>query len=120
MKCRVRRDRASGARTLAVKPTRGEIPDLALAQVLLSGRYADYLLPFTYEGDLRDARFYYDLTGATSLGRVLRHGMTADRYAGVLQAIGDVARVCAEERAVLQTVLWQQDYVYLAAEETVP
>ena len=120
MKCRVRRDRASGARTLAVKPTRGEIPDLALAQVLLSGRYADYLLPFTYEGDLRDARFYYDLTGATSLGRVLRHGMTADRYAGVLQAIGDVARVCAEERAVLQTVLWHQDYLYFAGDDTVP
>ena len=71
------------------------MPDLALAQVLLSGRYTDYLLPFAYEGELREARFYYDLTGATSLGRILRHGMAADRYAGVLQAIEDVARVCA-------------------------
>ena len=86
MKCRVRRDRATGACTLVVKPTRGEMPDLALAQVLLSGRYVDYLVPFTYEGDLREARFYYDLTGATSLDRVLRRGMAADRYAGVLQA----------------------------------
>ena len=120
MKCRVRRDRAAGACTLAVKPTRGEMPDLALAQVLLSGRYVDYLVPFTYEGDLREARFYYDLTGATSLDRVLRHGMAADRYAGVLQAIGDVARVCAEERAVLQTVLWHQDYLYFAGDDSVP
>ena len=120
MRCRVRRDRGSGACTLAVSPTRGEMPDLALAQVLLSGRYTDYLLPFAYEGELREARFYYDLTGATSLGRVLRHGMAADRYAGVLQAIEDVARVCAEERAVLQTVLWHQDYLYFAGDDTVP
>ena len=96
------------------------MPDLALAQVLLSGRYADYLLPFAYEGDFREARFYYDLTGAISLGRVLRHGIAADRYAGVLQAIEDVARVCAEERAVLQTVLWHQDYLYFAGDDSVP
>lgn len=120
MKSKVRHDHASGSCTLMVNPTRGEIPDLALAQVLLSGRYADYLLPFTYEGDQQEARFYYDLTGATSLGRVLQHDMTADRFAGVLQVIGDVVRVCAEERAVLQTVLWHQDYLYFAGDDTVP
>ena len=46
-------------------------------------------------------------------------GMAANQYAGVLQAIRDAALVRAEERAVLQTVLWHQDYLYFAGDDAV-
>ncbi|OZG48735.1 FHA domain-containing protein [Bombiscardovia coagulans] len=120
MKSRIKRNRRAGTCTLTIHPSRAELPDFALAQVLLTGKYADYLLPFVYEGDRQSARFYYDLTNTVSLSHLLRKGMTAERFAGSLRAVENVVRVCQAEQARLQTILWHPDYIYFLGDDAIP
>ncbi|TCD54998.1 FHA domain-containing protein [Alloscardovia theropitheci] len=110
----VRLDRLSGAQTVTMHPSIGDTTDEGQATFAANvSSYSQYLLPMRFEVTSRSVRYYYDVTGLTSVAQFLKNRTMTVSFSSVATLIRGLLNSCEQHNANPEFIEWDHNYIYI-------
>ncbi len=110
----VRTDRASGARTVTMRPGFKETSDEGQAIFATNvSSYSEYLLPMRYEMIGTSVRFYYDVTGLISVNEFLKKQTMTVNFLSLCMILRGLIDSCKYYKANPELIEWDPAHIYI-------